>query len=366
MRRRLHIGWVLAIGCWLLAVSCSSDKSGEKQPTTLTVYVYSPEHPMLIRAAVGDVNPSADESKITQLQIWIFESATGRKVGYLNTSETSLLTTGEGATYQIVVEDDIAQQKPDVDIYILANVKQSNCGCAFGENNTRDQLRDIAKLDESHFGLSSLTTTVPSDGLPMSGVLRNQPVIGDAPVLRIGTQNHISTVSLVRAVSKVRFVFANTEGAPDLKIKDIQLNAGMIPNVEYLIPQTRELAYNATAIPMLASEIDVVTISDPTRYIYDGSEAQAYETLINESELTKTAPYYLHESDKRLTGTITYQIGDDEEQIGTFEMDAAGDFLRNHTWIVYAYHVGGGFLQMNAIYVKDWTTKEEEHEVYNW
>jgi hypothetical protein len=182
----------------------------------------------------------------------------------------------------------------------------------------------------------------------------------------VGTSSSIATVRLERAVSKVRFVFANTVGEPELKIKNIQLNAQMIPNIEYLIQQTKTLSYNASESSLWTAEDVVEKVDDPTIYIYGGQEAQVYEDLIDQSEITKIGPFYLRESDKKLSGTITYQLGDNAEQQGTFEMEAAGDFRRNHTWIVYAYHAGGGFLQMNAIYVKEWTTKEKNHEVYNW
>lgn len=368
MRKRLYIGWLYAISFLLVAIGCSSsDETGEKQPTTLTVYVYSPSHPTLIRAAVGEVDASDEESQIHKLQIWIFESGTGNTVGYLETTETSLLNTSSGATYQMIVDDAFAQYKPDVDVYVLANVGTGNCGCSFDKNSTREYIRENAKLTGSHFGLSPLTTSVPSDGLPMVGVLRNQPVIGDAPVLRIGTQGNIANVTLERAVSKMRFVFANTTGDPDLVIKEIELNVGMIPTEGYLIPQSRSLNYNSSVAPLLSESVTTVTsVDNPTDYIYDGQEAQVYETRINEANLTTVGPYYLRESDKQLEGTITYAIGDGANQVGTFKMDRAGDFIRNRTWIVYAYHAGGGYLQMNTLYIKDWTLKTEDHEVYNW
>ena len=366
MRRRLHIGWLLAISCWLLAVGCSSDETGEKKPTLLTIYVYSPEHPMLIRGAVGPVDSKVEESRVNQLQIWIFESGTGRKVGYLNTSETSLLNTSEGATYQIIVDDAFAQNKPDVDIYVLANISSSYYNTVFNENSTREEIRENATLDASHFGLYPLCNAVPSVGLPMVGILKNQSVVGNAPVLRIGTQSNIATVSLTRAVSKLRFVFANTENAPTLHITRIELDAGMVPNVEYLIPQTRTLTYNSSIASLFSSGVDVVEKPDPTAFIYNGQEAQTYETLIDESALTTVGPYYLHESDKQLSGKIYFTLGDGGEQYNTFQMEAAGDFLRNHIWIVYAYHAGGGYLQLNTLYIKDWNNKTVNHEVYNW
>ena len=363
--------WFLAISFLLLAVACSSsDESGEQQPTTLTVYVYSPEHPLLIRSDVGNVNASFDESKITRLQIWVFTNGTHEKVAYLDTDDTAQLNVGEGAVYQLPVSDAFAQSKPDVDVYVLANIPTDGYASdsKLDGNSTRDAILS-ATIPEDHFGLASPTTQVPDAGLPMAGALTSQPVIGEAPVLRVGTSSNIATVRLERAVSKVRFVFANTDGEPELKIKIISLGAQMIPNSEYLIQQTQTLAYNTSASSLWEAtnpEDKVVKVANPTIYIYGGQEAQVYENLIDQSELTKIGPFYLRESDKKLKGTITYQIDGNEEQTGTFEMDAAGDFRRNHTWIVYAYHAGGGFLQMEAIYVKEWTTKEKNHEVYNW
>jgi hypothetical protein len=190
-------------------------------------------------------------------------------------------------------------------------------------------------------------------------------VIGNAPVLRIGNQNNIATVSQQRAVSKLRFVFANSEGSAEMKITNIQLDANVLPTEEYLFPQTTALTYDSRVVSLLSAPKTVVEKDDPMEYVYNGQEAQVYETLIEQSGLTVVGPYYLRESDKRLSGTITYTIGD-TQKTGTFQMEKAGDFLRNHTWIVYGYHSGGGYLQMNTIYIKDWNNRTESHEVYNW
>lgn len=90
-RRRLHIGWLWSgIVLMLLTACSSSDEMEEKQPTVLTVYVYSPDRPMLIRSEVGEVDASVAEAQINKLQIWVFETETGNKVASLTTTETSL------------------------------------------------------------------------------------------------------------------------------------------------------------------------------------------------------------------------------------------------------------------------------------
>ena len=376
---------MLAISFLLLAVACSSsdDTEGtEKKQAMLTVYVYSPEHPLLIRSDVGNVNASAAESKITRLQIWIFENGTGNKVAYLDTEETSLLSVGEGAVYQIPVSDEFARNKPDVDVFVMANIPSDGFGNTLDATSTREEVR-TADIPEGHFGLSSPTKVVPVEGLPMTGALTAQPVVGDAPVLRIGTLTNIATVQLVRAVSKVRFVFANTKSttgvsAPPLKIKGITMDADKIPQQEYLIPPRTAptLAYYTVekALFPAANETEYVTAAEtanPTQFIFGGQEAQEYEDLldeyINKGELTQIGPYYLKESDRQLSGKIRYQIGSTSKEPVAFRMEHEGDFRRNHTWIVYAYYVGGNYLQLSAIYVKDWnTTNTKNHDVYNW
>lgn len=365
----------------LLTACSSSDETGEKQPTMLTVYVYSPDRPMLIRSASDEVNPSVEESKITRLQIWIFENVTGNRVAYFDTKETSLLSAGEGATYKIPVSDDFAQRKPAVDVYVIANLPEGEYGDGntLNDESTREEVL-AATIPENYYGLPSstttLTTTVPAEGLPMAGKLEEQPVIGDAPVLRVGTTTNIATVQLTRCVSKVRFVFANTTGSSDLYITGITLGIApddveMIPKEEYLIPRTPmkiKGGYNATPVTLFSGSTNpVASVANPTLYIYDEQNAQDYEDLINGAGLTMVGPFYLRESDKQLSGTISYKIGEEGDVTnGVFTMNQAGEFSRNHTWIIYAYHLGGGFLEMNALYLKNWTTKTVEHEIYNW
>jgi hypothetical protein len=204
----------------------------------------------------------------------------------------------------------------------------------------------------------------------MAGKLTTQPVVGDAPALRVGKLDAVSTVPLTRAVSKLRFVFAKTTGQPTVRITSIKINENMIPDVEYLFDKPESaptITYNTEAGELLSSPIDDINqTADPTDYIYFNQDAQEYENLINGANLTVNGPIYLRESDKQLAGTITYTINGGSEQTVDFAMQQAGDFLRNHTWIVYAYYAGSGKLQVQTVYVKDWSTKEISHNVYNW
>ena len=376
--RHIHtLQWFLGSLLMVLLTACSSSEDGgdgvAKQPT-LTIYVYSPERPAvpnrhapLRRAETGNVETVGDESTIHSLQIWVYESENKALVGYLDTEDVTTLNMGEGATYQLPVSDDFAKNKPDVDVYVMANVTNANCGVETDKDTERDELMTEAKIVKSKFGLSPLTTEVPTDGLPMAGKLTTQPVVGDAPALRVGSLNAVSTVPLTRAVSKLRFVFAKTTGQPKVSITSITMNAGMIPDEEYLFTTPQSMTYNANAGELLLTDIDdIAETANPTDYIYFNQDAQEYENLINGANLTVNGPIYLRESDKQLAGTITYTINGGSEQTVDFAMQQAGDFLRNHTWIVYAYYAGSGKLQVQTVYVKDWSTKEISHNVYNW
>ena len=376
--RHIHtLQWFLGSLLMVLLTACSSSEDGgdgvAKQPT-LTIYVYSPERTAATnqysaprRAETGNVQTVGEESAIHSLQIWIYESENKALVGYLDTEDVTTLNMGEGATYQLPVSDDFAKNKPDVDVYVMANVTNANCGVETDKDTERDELMTEAKIVKSKFGLSPLTTEVPTDGLPMAGKLTTQPVVGDAPALRVGSLNAVSTVPLTRAVSKLRFVFAKTTGQPKVSITSITMNAGMIPDEEYLFTTPQSMTYNANAGELLLTDIDdIAETADPTDYIYFNQDAQEYENLINGANLTVNGPIYLRESDKQLAGTITYTIDGGEPQSVGFQMQQAGDFLRNHTWIVYAYYAGSGKLQVQTVYVKDWSTKEISHNVYNW
>ena len=378
--------WLLCSILTVLLPACSSgDAEGggaSHKQMKLAIYVYAPEQAATApknaaqtRADEGQVDAITNEGTIKSLHIWIYEQATENYVGYFSTEDVSALNQGQGTIYQIPVTDAFAAAKPYVNVYVMANVTNANCGVGtLDKETTRAALLEGAKISTEYFGLEQNTRSVPADGLPFAGKLTGQPVVGDAPTLRVGTLNAVSTVQLTRAVSKLRFVFAKTAGQPTVKITSIKINEQMIPYEEYLFKTPTSMTYNTEAVELLSTAInDIAETADPTQYLYLGQEAQAYEDLINEAankqpnpEVTVDGPVYLRESDKQLAGTITYTIDGGAEQTVPFAMQQAGDFSRNHTWIVYAYYAGAGNLQVQSLYVKDWSTKEMNHELYNW
>jgi hypothetical protein len=293
-------------------------------------------------------------------------------VGYLSVANPNPLV---DSPYRILVSETFVDNPPAVDIYVTANVTESNTGIKLDRTTTRDQL-DAALIGQNYFGLSSPVKVVPTDSLPMSGVLKNQPVVGIAPIVSV-----VTNVKVARAVSKVRFVFCNSSDAVDQKltIQSITFDDEMIPKEEYLFLNAPYTGRNfkvgseyEAAAPLVNTPTVVASYSSPTEYAYRGQTGKEYEALINDgiekNRLTEVGKFYLRESGKKITGTITYTVGSSTTALSApFTMSEAGDFSRNHTWIVYGFFAGKDNLKVFSVDVNDWTESSgEEREVYNW
>ena len=373
---------VMLVLCACSGGSSEPEVEVKKQPTMLDIYVYAPDNPAITRSDNGSVAASDNEKKISSLHIWVFRHSDGTLMGYLNPDVSGLSTTGN-AKYQMLVPDEFVTTKPNVDVYVMANVTADNCGLTVLDKNvTRSQLEGILighKDASDYYGLTTLVTEAPTVGLPMSGVLKNQPVYGEAPVLRIGTSEHIAKLQLVRAVSKMRFIFSKfTNDTRVYKLTSISLIGSTMPKQEYLFLDGAYPTYRYKVgsevesgdLPLISNELtDIKSCVDPSVYAYVSGDGREYETKINtavsESKVSDLGRFYLRESDKKLTGTIYYTVGGGEKT-ATFSMKTEGDFSRNHTWIVYAYFMNGNLLNVNMVDVKSWTPYPGSGEVYNW
>lgn len=373
----------------LMLMACSSSGEVEKtpqeeEPTMLSFYVYAPEHPIVTRGNAGESDASDDEARVNSLQIWVFEheyddlSENGKLVAYYEPTSTDNLNNAQGDVYQVPVSRSFADRRPRVDVLVLANVTENTHGKKYDKNTSREELQK-AVLDNNHFGTDALKNSVPPDGLPMSGVLLNQPVTGEKPVLRIGTDySEMATVRLVRMVSKLRFVFSSLTGS-NVQITGITIDAGLMASEEFLFlngpytgRNTRVSQYLDYDAILLASAVGVKGTTNPLDFIFiEGVESpQEYESRINtavaENKATSIGPYYLHESDKKLKGLVKYKVGGGDEKTAEFKMAEDGDFSRNHTWLIYAYY-GDAVLNFNLVDVNSWTDRDvRNHDVYNW
>ena len=380
----------------LLCCACGGSESSEgpvvdNQPT-LQITVFTTGHPVVSRGDVGDVDGSAKENYIHKLQVWVFEHNDGTKVAYLEdaTPMSQLHSNTDGdileGTYQLVVSNSFADAKPNVDVYVLANGNQVGFPQLDG-NTSRAVLKEALMNDT--YGLTTLVTDVPVGiGLPMSGMLNDAELGGQSPVLNVKTP-----VTVVRTVSKMRFIFSRNKRTEEdnslIFITKIELEGRMIPTQEYIF---LENAYKPRAFrvgdsyveeaKVLATPGDVLIAEceTPSKYAYIASQSgQEYEEQINmgingigddpdKKELTQLGLFYFRESDKQMKGTIYYKKNDEtKEKSASFVMNAAGDFSRNHTWIVYGYFAGSDNLQVITLKINPWTDRgEDNHEVYNW
>ena len=395
--------WLLLL---LLCLSaCSSDK-GEipVQPTKATklyVYVYAPQPAQPTRAAYnGDVNAIPNESAVYSLQIWVYGHTSQKLLGYYASTQPSSLSTSEPyELIQMTIDETYAGtpevSREHVDVYVAANVANSNCNVELDGQMTQAQLEAalIQKTTAADpFGVTTPVSIVPENvGLPMSGVLRNQPVTGTAPVLRLDNAGQVARVHLIRTVSKLRFAFSRQTGGETLRVNSIKLNTEMLPIAQYIFmdaeaPYDRRTCHiktdsgYETATPNLLSEAvtEIAENEDPVIYAWgyydeDSPEAapQAYEERIETAAANGSLTqkyFYLRESDQLITGEIKYQVGNGDEQTATFTMvnDGTDDgFSRNHVWTIYSY-LAEAKLKLIVAEVAPWKQTETNYEFYNW
>ena len=421
---------LLLMAMLLMACGGSEEENSsipEDEDCYLDIYVYAPDRPIVTRGDVGEIKARTEaESNVHTLQIWVFKSSNGDPVGYLNAggndeaydvtgatiSDPSILNEKGQQVYRMKVEKHFADNPEAVDVYVVANA--ASCGLTtLGKTTTRAQLNN-AKIGSDYFGTTDLYgiddlesgKRIYTNGLPMSAVLKNQPISGKFPALRIGSESQIATLHLTRAVSKLRFVLCRIkENASSNKklvsIDEIQLNSGVvntscqIPTETYLMPGTYSYTNNyvSDGITYVSDTetgrllpASIPQVIDPLAYAYETQDAQEYENLIDKAisgealanvgdeKLKELGLTYLRESDKQLTGTITYTYNEDNSPTNTektvpFSMAAAGDFLRNHSWIIYIYYLDSKLyvLTVTHIGMRSWGNGgAEEHSIYNW
>ena len=417
--------WLAMAFTILLLLSCSGGSDSDTVeptpndgPSVLNIYVYAPGQAVPTRGNEGEVkaDPETEENAIHTLQIWVFtHEETPSLVTYFMTNSFTPVANTDTYKFELPIDETYAStpagSRQPVDVYVLANVTANNCGLTLNETTTKAQL-EAAVIGESYFGLTTPVTEVPSDGLPMSGALREQTVTGTKPVLTIrpsSESNKMAAVKLARAVSKVRFVFSCSTDFDGLKITKATFNEEMIPTQEYLFLKAQQEyspeqnyyhlddtpTYNAAETSPLVTVDETAICTNPAHYAWDRlitdqptSTAQDYEDLIKEGltiQTGETTPrlterrLYLRESDKQLAGKIYYKVKNKgeadygDEQQKEFEMVPpegetpwTHDFSRNHTWIVYSY-LAWANLRVVDVHFSDWVvTDPGEHPIYNW
>lgn len=362
MRMRIGI-WMILAAALLAVAGCLRDPLLYPENGNLTVRVFIPES-IITKAETGDEAAVNDERVVSTLQIWVYKNGgtdATSLVGYRMLDGDALAATGLNAGHEtrftIPVDQTFVDTKPRVDVYALVN----GASAGFTIDKFAYTGGDWTKLNPSDlqsyvfggdlYGVNTLTSAVPAAGLPMAGVAMNQEVTGDFPVLSI------STVTVTRVVSKLRFVFCQmTEnGVPvdEFHITGISLSGNIGQNEKLFTA----LDYDSSGYDVLsktypadgALPASIAGNPAPGDYLFQpGMTAQQYDDKIrsgvSSGVLTQWGLTYLRETDKKLTGTIDYTVGTGgtmRTKQATFTMEAEGDFTRNHSWTIFAYFIGG-------------------------
>lgn len=410
MKKIRHIIGLAAVLFAALSAGSCQDPSRAYDDAQLLISVYIPE----TVPTKADPTVTALQNKertIYSLQVWVFLHHPGyADDGFLicygnfdqHLSETGLpnsAITRFGVPLTGPQYTRLRESGTKVDVYAVANMPsgsavrildQGNVATAtLNEDITRAELEKVVLTGDS-FGAETLVTSFPdATGLPMAGVLEDAPVSGDYPVL------NISSLSLTRAVSKIRFVFcqqanpptyANPELTPfnnQCKIISIRFDGGEacgIADKEYLFttqthPNTDDLFHVSGYTPLaktlsgssgqpLVPNKNLALAEFPELYAFRSMEypeesIKQYETRLDTSIAlsSQVGPIYLRETDKRISGTIVYNTGG-ENQTATFSLGDGEYLTRNHSWTVYAYFAEETKLLLLTVAVNKWDWTE--------
>lgn len=367
------------------------DSLRDDETVSLTLNIYTNQPYAATRALTGDVNGRTDqpESIIYDIQVWAFTHNGGDNEQAIAYAEAENINKSELEMRMYISKEHVVA-KHKLDLYILANPKSIGLT---GNNKvpasiTRATLK-ATSFGNDHFGTTTLTHAVPtSQGLPISQVYKGTDGNGiDISDLLVSTKR--VNIELRRAISKLRFIFSRAAGTDGVQITKIEINQDLIPTSQFVFPNesnlnnmnlsnigssptyvTDKIIYSNASAPIL-NDNQIATTADPELLRSDSpanstKSAQAYEDFINgkitpttgNPEATEYGLTYLRESDKKISGTIYYKYSaTGEEKSKTFEMDATNDdtnFVRNHTWNVYAYFLGGGLYVVPQVMPWQW------------
>lgn len=399
MKRMMHILRVAAMLLMAWPFTACERTPLEGLPE-LSVSIFIPGM-STTKAETGRVGAVGDENIFTSLQLWVFlhgGTNDGQLVGYkaltsadllANTGLSHATTTRFGMPLTWDMLNALTKDNARVDVYALAN--GTSATSALNEGTLRSDL-DAIVMSGATFGVSPLTRAVPAAGLPMSGVLKNAPVSGDYPVL------NVSTVTLTRAVSKIRFVFSQ-QGKPSSGTGDlVPSNASCVIKsitfggtseghdcqiaaseklfttenfeIDGYTPLTATLAGENGA--NLMSNADIAVCTNPEDLLFRSAghtteSAQEYESRLDAAVAASSqlAPIYIRETDKLISGTIVYNVGEGDVE-ATFSMPSDDALTRNHSWILYAYFSETTKTLQFKIVVLPWDKTTYDFDFKNW
>lgn len=368
--RKLNFIWIV-LSALMLAGACSRL---EEQNAALNIYVRLPED--VATKAVTDWSTLFNrETRINDLKIWVFLNEStdaslpaGQLLGYLEPKQLNVVS-GSVQKFTVLLDKEIASKIKKVDVYVLANSRAIQLQ-EIGKTTTSAELEALT-LSGNRFGITdngtpTNTSVVDYEGLPYTAMGKGLTLSGSATNLSVENE----TLQLVRAVSKIQFVFSQIMSASgdtpvSFAITGLQLNSGQVPEQEYLFKESTAshkigsgYVNQTLYFPDLPAKSDIVGNTNPGSYAYNPSnetpqeyQDRIYEALIN-NRLTGYAPCYLRESDKALKGKISYMLGNTAKEL-EFSMSTNDKFTRNSSWVLYFY-INNNSLSLSVSYTP-WT-----------
>ena len=408
MNRWIDIRLWMATIVILLMAGCGSanDEPVEEGPveSSFMMYIIIPDNPVTTRSdGSDDRSIFADrpmETNLQSLRAWVFarnesgelipleEESAINGVLYYRRNNFDNVTGVHQVAFD--VKDGFKAKYPYLDVYVLGNAESIGRTASWGSPRAKESGETDAQylqaleseLEElqltatgAYFGVSPFSTTDNTESLPMTGYLKQTPVAVEKIIYST------KDITLMRAVSKIRFVFAKTGAMADATINGITLNADLLPETEWLFSgkgdkddtldengidldlPLHDPGYSSTYyhnVIDFGAPAEIKTHITPALLKWDatsGMSRQAWENSLNDAisanNATEYGPFYFLESDKQLEGTISYTLPNGTGNSITFSMTSENNFLRNHSWTIYAYFANGGLVYE----VTDW---EEE------
>ena len=370
--RKLKFIWIV-LSALMLAGACSRL---DEQKAALNIYVRLPEDAATKASYTDWSTLFSRETRINDLKIWVFLNEStdaslpaGLLLGYLEPKQLNVVS-GSVQKFTVLLDKEVASKIKKVDVYVLANNGSFQIA-AIGRDTPSTDL-DAIVLTDNQFGVAvngtpTNTGVIDYQGLPYTAVGKALTLSRSGSNLSLGNE----TLQLVRAVSKVQFVFSQImlstgEKPVPFSINWLELDSGQIPEQEYLFNDSAnkykigsEYVPRALTFPDLPTKDDIVGHTNPSSYVYDSSaetpqqyQDKIYEALVNNT-LTGYAPCYLRESNKALKGRINYTLGTFAPKTLDFSMNPNEKFTRNSSWVLYFY-INNNSLSLSVAYLP-WT-----------
>ena len=370
--RKLKFIWIV-LSALMLAGACSRL---DEQKAALNIYVRLPEDAATKASYTDWSTLFSRETRINDLKIWVFLNEStdaslpaGLLLGYLEPKQLNVVS-GSVQKFTVLLDKEVASKIKKVDVYVLANNGSFQIA-AIGRDTPSTDL-DAIVLTDNQFGVAvngtpTNTGVIDYQGLPYTAVGKALTLSRSGSNLSLDNE----TLQLVRAVSKVQFVFSQImlstgEKPVPFSINWLELDSGQIPEQEYLFNDSAnkykigsEYVPRALTFPDLPTKDDIVGHTNPSSYVYDSSaetpqqyQDKIYEALVNNT-LTGYAPCYLRESNKALKGRINYTLGTFAPKTLDFSMNPNEKFTRNSSWVLYFY-INNNSLSLSVAYLP-WT-----------